>query len=335
MILASLETVQDLQPAENATALESVTLKNLAWPIVHKKGMFSIGDIVAFIRIDTVVALANYSRFLFKDETQAYTRVNKVRLRGNLSMGIIVPLDQLSEFDLQNVTLGTEIGHIIGVSKYDKPVPQDLKALGEMPSYIPKTDEDNLLAVPALFDLVRQHKATATLKLDGSSMTVFRYNQESFVCSRRIVLKPDCVCNFTTTAKKYDLMNLVPEGFAIQGELVGPDIQQNTFGLMSREFRIFNVYDIEKAEYLGLPQIKSFVSDLNLKTTTTKLQLVPEIVLPDVSTIEELQQFVNTLVGPNGEPAEGIVVRSADAIQCNLTSTRLLSYKLINQNYND
>jgi ATP-dependent RNA circularization protein (DNA/RNA ligase family) len=36
---------------------------------------------------------------------------------------------------------------------------------------------------------------------------------------------------------------------ALQGEIIGPGIQGNKYKLKDTEFRIFNIYDIEKNEY--------------------------------------------------------------------------------------
>jgi ATP-dependent RNA circularization protein (DNA/RNA ligase family) len=62
-------------------------------------------------------------------------------------------------------------------------------------------------------------------------------------------------------------MRIVDEfwDFAIQGELVGPGIQGNIYGLTQPEFYVFDVYNIQAGEYLKPEARRALVERMGLK----------------------------------------------------------------------
>ena len=65
-----------------------------------------------------------------------------------------------------------------------------------------------------------------TMKLDGSSCTIFRWEGELRVCSRNLELKineENKDNTFVATALK--IGDRIPDGLAVQGEIMGPGVQ--------------------------------------------------------------------------------------------------------------
>lgn len=75
----------------------------------------------------------------------------------------------------------------------------------------------------------------------------------------------DSGSNFVQTALKLDLARKIPQGFAVQGELVGPGIQKNRLELKEHDFFIFNVFDILEGEFLNFQDMVNFVTQYGLK----------------------------------------------------------------------
>jgi RNA ligase len=97
-----------------------------------------------------------------------------------------------------------------------------------------------------------------TIKLDGSSMTAFYRDGEVGVCSRNLQLKTDdCNKDNTFVRMFYDsglwytlpLLAASYGNIALQGELMGPNIQGNREGFTDFKFFVFDVFFIDKARY--------------------------------------------------------------------------------------
>ena len=87
----------------------------------------------------------------------------------------------------------------------------------------------------------------------NSSMTVYHKDGEIGVCSRNIDLKETEGNSFWEAARKYsipDKLLSLGRNIAVQGELIGEGIQGNPYKLTGREFFLFNVFDIDKQEYV-------------------------------------------------------------------------------------
>lgn len=171
-----------------------------------------------------------------------------------------------------------------------------------------------------------------TRKEDGSSGTYFIRNGTFGVCSRRIHLKESETNGFWKMARKYDIENVLKSAFpdkeiAIQGEVIGPGIQNNKLGLKELEFRLFNVFDINSRSYFDYTRIVDFTKKYNIP-------MVP--VVNEGTTfgysLEELVELAKAQDYPTGGPAEGIVIRPKDPFYSNVLK-KSWSGKVINDRY--
>jgi RNA ligase (TIGR02306 family) len=228
-------------------------------------------------------------------------RLRTVKLRGQVSQGLLLPFtasmaikigagpgakfEDYAELDL------TEY---LGVQKWEAPIPAQLQgqAAGMFPtSLIPKTDqeriqncfgeiqkrakrfatekvwnsetqtlEEHTVVVPADF---KEPTYEVTMKLDGSSCTIFRWEGELRVCSRNLELKiNDENKDNTFVAMALKIGDRVKDGLAFQGEVVGPGIQGNREGFAEHKFFVFDIFDIQKHEYLS-PENRRWVAEFH------------------------------------------------------------------------
>lgn len=186
--------------------------------------------------------------------------------------------------DLGEVAIeGQDVTELLGIQKWEAPIPAQLQgqAAGMFPtSLIPKTDQERIqncfgeiqkkakrfatekvwnaetqtleehpVVVPADF---KEPTYEVTMKLDGSSCTIFRWEGELRVCSRNLELKiNDENKGNTFVSMALEIGNSIPEGFAFQGEVVGEGIQGNREGLKGHRLFVFDIFDIQKHEYLS------------------------------------------------------------------------------------
>ena len=188
--------------------------------------------------------------------------------------------------DLEPVRLfevDTDLTDVLGIQKWEPVLPAQLQgqAAGTFPtSLIPKTDQERIqncfgeiqkrakrfatekvwnaetqtleehpVVVPEDF---KEPTYEVTMKLDGSSCTIFRWEGELRVCSRNLELKineENKDNTFVATALK--IGERIPNGVAVQGEIMGPGIQGNREGFSEHKFFVFDVFDIDRHTYIN------------------------------------------------------------------------------------
>jgi RNA ligase (TIGR02306 family) len=303
---------------------------------VVKRGQYSVGDIIIFVPIDTVLQPSDWNEFLHdKNDSSKPIRVKTVKLRGVISCGLIFPLSILDPFN--EYEIGQDVSSELNIQKYIKPIAVHLQGIakGDFPTHlVSKTDEDNLLSNPdVLEELQVCDNLILTLKLDGTSGTFIKELDGTFrVCSRNLELE-DGDNVYWQMAKKYDLQNLMDNGMLIQGEICG-SIQGNPMKLEQNELFVFNIKDLKDNSYLSY-------DDMCLTLENTSLTVVKEVARitgEDISKISlDYFQKLSNDQKYGDSPAEGIVIRGFKNGETVFSKTlqKMLSVKVINQNYKD
>lgn len=90
-----------------------------------------------------------------------------------------------------------------------------------------------------------------TIKLDGTSCTIFKWENVLRVCSRNLELKLNEENKDNTLVRlAMELGEKIPDGFAFQGEVMGPGIQKNREGFKDFKFFVYDIFNIEWQKYL-------------------------------------------------------------------------------------
>lgn len=185
------------------------------------------------------------------------------------------------------------------------------------PSWIKKTDEDRIQLFPNICRDYYMVQFRATEKVDGQSATYFliRNRKRMFwqpyysfgVCSRNFqLLRPDD-SSYWQIAKKLDIKKRMTDyahdnnlnDLVIQGEIIGPKIQQNRYGLKELQFKIFNSFENGVYSY-HCPAFKA----------TEHVAFLGHVVLPD--TIPEAVEMAKGKSLLADIPREGVVLRTTD-----------------------
>lgn len=335
MKLASIETVVEVRPHNNAERLELATV--LGWQTVIGKGTFKAGDRAVFVVIDTILPVAPWSAFLaHKSAPEVPIRLKTAKLRGEFSQGLLLPLSVLPEH-MRDWQVGADIGGELGIKKYEKEIPGVLsgEAKGAFPAHFaPRTDEDNGLSNPEIVKMVlASPEIVITQKLDGSSCTIVWENGVGIldVCSRNLSLRDDGKNSFWRAAKKLNLDALASctatgGRIVIQGELMGPGIQGNQLKLMEPELYVFQIrHDV--SDYMDDAAMRELADEIGAKC-------VPLIFLGAHATdLKSLQETADAIKLNTGGVSEGIVIRPHPPIR--FGNGRPASFKIINRNYGE
>jgi RNA ligase (TIGR02306 family) len=320
--LASIRQIAAIDLIPNADAIDLATIDG--WKVVVKKGEFKVNDYVVYFEIDSFIP-NTIAPFLFKGRTYNGVEGERLRtkkLRGVVSQGLvlginILPVEAMIKTGYEKEDDWKDVTEILGIQKWEREIPANLSGVirGNFPSFIRKTDQERIQNLKSDFENWKINEVIFEIseKLDGSSMTVYYRNGDFGVCSRNLDLMETDGNSFWQIANEKDLrdkMSNFNQNIAIQGELIGPGIQGNKYGLKNIKFCVFDIFDIEKQKYLSSFERISIVNELNLIH-------VPKIDNFDFyindMTIEDILNFADGKSDVGNCPArEGVVFKSLD-----------------------
>jgi len=327
--LASIQKVESVQPIEGADRLDLARV--LGWQLVVRKGEFQSGELAIYCEIDSFLPIDPRFEYLRKscykklaDGTEGF-RIRTIKLRGQISQGLLVHVSQFPDVPLE---IGADVTNLLGIRKYEPPAPASLEGevKGPFPGFIFKTDETRIQSVPGVLDRHRGKQFCLTEKLDGSSGTFYKHQGKFGVCGRNWEYQETPGNTFWQIARRYGLPDKLPDGFAVQGEVIGEGIQGNPYKLIGQDLYVFQVLDIARSAFLGIDEMAAFCGQIALKT------------VPRLETIT-LDHTVDELVALAGRPSVLNPQTPAEGIVCRpLTEERdveleRLSFKVVNPHF--
>ena len=324
--LATIQKIKDLQPIAGADRIERATV--LGWHVVVKKGDFQVGDYCVYCEIDSLLPEKPEFEFLRPRKF----RIKTVRLRKQISQGIAFPTSILDDYEDVEIKEGADVTDLIGVKKYEPPIPITMggNVKGAFPGFIPKTDEIRIQSMPDVLTRSenRGKRCYVTEKIDGTSATYYLKDGEFGVCSRNLELRESEKNIHWIAARQYDLaarLRGLNQNIAIQVEIIGPKIQKDKYALAKPQLMVFNVFDINRYEFLSYEDFVSFTETLKLETVPI---LRDDYVLgqDDVDSLVRMSEG-KSVVNPK-ILREGIVIRSV--VETRDPEIGRLSFKVIN-----
>ena len=362
--LATIRKIKDIRPIPDADAIELAQIDG--WQVViGKKENFKVDDLVIYCEIDSILPELEPFEFLRNKKF----RIKTMKLRGALSQGIVFPLSILNsvlpeghsynEFDnvhrifvrdgsLYHIEEGLDLTELIGVEKYEPPIPAQLsgEVKGNFPHQVQKSDEERCQnLVEDLNKLDKAMKFVITEKLDGTSCTFALIDNEFHVCSRNLDLKETEGNTYWKIAREQNIEEKMEKylyalgpyrikNFAIQGELIGEGIQKNKYKLKGQDFYIFNIFDIDNQQYFDDYKFNDFIDFTDLKAVPK----VDEVSMEDFSDgdlIDNLLKYAEgkSKLNPDTE-REGVVFKSKENQNIfGLSKFKKISFKAISNKF--
>jgi len=315
MGLAYIGKIIEINPIPDRDRVVQVTAvcgEGGKWKSIMKKDEAKVGALVTVFLPDAIIPSTIPSLEFMHNK-----RVKPMKMGGVVSDSLIVP-------NVTNISdIGSDVTSLLGVEKYYSPeLVKGEKTIGQFPPFLSRTDEPNYQKVPEMVEKMRSLYLAATMKLDGSSTTVYNFNGKFGVCSRNLEVEEG---ENRYWIPSRILRDKLPDGYALQFETVGPGIQSNKLGLSKIEGYLFNVWDCRERKYLsmGCPHLWGL------------MQTVPLLgVFKPNSSPADWVDWMSSFTYPNGHPIEGIVVRPLIE-QCGHLDKeyRRYSYKVLNPLY--
>ena len=348
--LASIREVYDIRPIEGRDMIEQALIDG--WNVIVKKDEFKPGDLCVYVEIDSKMPARPEFEFLAKRDYVIKT----MKMAGVRSEGIAFPLSILPKRTLKDVFVGKDVTKVLGITQYNKEPEVSVKwtqrllnwfmrfevvrkvfknskqvknARVGFPNWISKTDEERIQNCTKVLDLGLTWRATE--KLDGSSATfglrLSKYGEpEYIVCSRNIQLfDTDNVwhriseeLNMRQVLEQLANAMGAQESVVIQGEIIGPKIQQNKYKLDAPMFRMFNFKIDGKQISYADGELKIYgIENVPIHTPSMRLE---------GHTVDSLLQYATFKSAINPTVlAEGLVFRSIDNIDGRFYSFKAVS----------
>lgn len=275
--LATIRKIDEIRPILGADAIEAAVVGG--WTVVIKRGEFVAGDLAVYLEIDSWVP-NDLAPFLSKgSEPREFNgvkgeRLRTVKLRGQVSQGLLIPISavygKIGSIDIQE---GRDLTEFLGIQKWEAPIPAQLAGdvAGSFPTEVPKTDQERIQNLTEELKEWQDNNAftwEVTEKLDGSSMTVFVNGDNEGVCSRNWALKETAGNSLWRVARSEQLIEKIRStgrNLALQGEIIGEGIQGNRYNVRGQEFHLFDIYDIDRGEYMTPFERRTFCDTHGIK----------------------------------------------------------------------
>jgi RNA ligase (TIGR02306 family) len=343
--LATIRKIEEIAPIEGADKIEVARVGG--WRVVVKKGDFQVGHLAVFCEIDSFIPhdLAPFLTRPGKEPAEFNgvkgQRLRTVRLRGQISQGLLLPIVDTCGMDFLGFTVnglfftgnyneGDNLTENLNVQKWEKPIPAKMQGImrGNFPSCVPKTDQERVQNIKtSVLEQYIGHRFEVTEKMDGSSCTMLLDTEGVFhVCSRNFDLERDESNVYWQMAIKYDVeaklrsMGEYGFGLAIQGEVCGPGIQGNQYDFTEPDFFVYDIYSAVDTTYCPPCIRQTLVDSLGLKH-------VPVIVMGKLRSASRdvLLEDAKDRSVFNETPREGLVFK--------LNSNDRFSFKVISNDW--
>jgi len=309
--LATIRKIKEINPIKNADAIEVATVDG--WQVVIKKDDFKVGDTIIYFEIDSWIP-TELAPFLSKGkEPRIYNdikgeRLRTIKLRKQISQGLILPFNILP--NSSNYTLGDDVSDILGIQKWEREIPAELRGQvkGDFPNHTPKSDQERIQNIYDEYKELYNDEYEASLKLDGTSCTIFIKDLELGVCSRNLELKINEENKDNTYVKIVqefeETLFKLNRNISIQGELMGSKIQGNREQLKTHKLFVYNIWDIDEQRWFNSKERLDFCEKYGFDIAP-----ILGIMRPFDFTLEELlkKSEIPSMVHPI---AEGIVYKN-------------------------
>ncbi len=289
--LATIRKIAEIKDIEGADLIQAYRVDG--WWVVGQKGQYALNDLVIYCEIDSWIP-TDLAPFLSRGkEPREYNgikgeRLKTIKLRGQVSQGLLIPLDTYFTSgpceSIEDAEEGDDVSELLNITKWELSEKEYFKRYlanpearkGGFPWFIPKSDQERIQNIS---DKTLERWSSSDLtwevteKLEGSSMTVYYINNKDLkdegVCSRNINLKSDLENNkFWYTADKLgipDKLRAYGQNLAVQGELVGPGVCGNHYDLEEHDYYVYNIWDIDNQTWLLPKERDQVCKDLELK----------------------------------------------------------------------
>jgi RNA ligase (TIGR02306 family) len=282
--------LDDVLPHTNADSLELAVIGG--YRAVVRKGQYRKGDLVGYIPEQAVVPedILEHIGLSGRLSGRNKDRVKAIRLRGELSQGIVVSTGELTalidaertkvfvETYPEHIVLdgttpskdgvgwvaisleeGMDLQFVLGIQKWEPPIPANLRGRAtNRPSWFPVYDLENIKKYNRVLEDGEAVIFTEKIHGTNAGFAMRREDRQLLVASRRWLLEEDDRVLYWMAAKRYDMAAVLnalldrtqAEYVIVFGEIFGSGVQDLNYGMQGGEIRLRYFDIVVDGEYL-------------------------------------------------------------------------------------
>lgn len=294
----------EVVPHPNADRLDLCKVKG--WQCVAQKGTYTTDDLAIYIPIDSVLPPELVTKLGI--EKMYHKRIRTVKLRGYISQGMLAPMSILPADDkLANESArtpkgaeGLDVTELLGITKYEEPISVEMagQQLPEEPGMLKYTDIENLKNYPDVF--LSDDTVIVREKIHGSNFRAAKLHGQLFVGSHNRNLVRNDTNLYWRAAIHLKLDDRLGEGEQVFAEVYGKGVQDLDYGVKPGDIKVV-VFDMFRGG--------QFLSDceLSIACFSRGWTIAPLI---HAGAFSDFAMPKQSLLGPKGHIAEGVVIRS-------------------------
>jgi RNA ligase (TIGR02306 family) len=271
--LVTVQRVKKISAIPESDFLELAHI--MGWQCVVKKGEFREGDLGVYFEVDSFLPIDPRFEFLRAsshrenfDNGEGF-RIRTVKLRGQLSQGLILPYASFPE--IEGAGEGDDVTEKLRVKQWivQESTTAGGVAIGGRPSGVPTSDEIRVQSATDLIEELSGKPYYITTKMDGTSGTVYCIDGKTGCCSRNREIKDEADAMYWMPVYKHGLrekLTALGKNIVLIGEICGPGVQKNKLKLPETEWYVFDAIDYDTGECLSYDKICETCAALGVNT---------------------------------------------------------------------
>lgn len=289
---AEVRRIEIIEKHPGADRLSIATVQDLDYQFITGLDSYKPFEQVVYIPLDSVlpaplIALLGLTGMLAGSKKN---RVKTVKLRGEISQGLVVGVDKLIEegyIEGREYSDGEDVTEMLLITKYEPPVVGTMTGnLHSLPEGVEKYDLESCQRHSNVAkDLILYNvPVVITEKLEGTNIAMVLDTDNVFsVCSRKHRIeeiecegKENLYAQTARAGKWEKLAARIKEEIGcrhlvLRGELIGPGVQGNIYGLESKTIKLFDI----KADGRYLDHDEMCIALHNVIGGTYRSRMVP------------------------------------------------------------
>ena len=250
------ERIATITPHPNADRLETAQVASMTFQFCLGKSQFAVGDDVVYFPVDAILppALAAHLGVEKMLGGREHNRIKTVVLRGAVSQGLVERTDKVAEFlGVAIDTLPDDLTAALGVTKYEVPeIPCKTGILVPHPEGVHTYDIEGCDRFPEVVAALAAGPVFITEKLEGSNFYAAVLGDGAVVVGQRnhqIKDIPGARHDWWIAAEAGGILAALPaiklslgaRSVVVRGEVCGPGVQGNLYGLKERRVFVFDI----------------------------------------------------------------------------------------------
>jgi len=255
-------------------------------------------------------------------------RLRTIKLRGQISQGLILPVGTL------DAPVGTDVTDILGIKKYEAPIPACIsgEVLGRITGRVRETDQERIQNLPEYFEKYKEELFEVSEKLDGTSMSCYDEDGQVFIAGHHWAYKESDKQTMWRIARRLEIPDrLKGLNIALQGECIGESIQSNKYKITGQDWYVFDVWDLNNSRYMTPTERRETLKELNIGVPDKLIIKHVPIIEGSVQVFKKYPSMQAILTCASGgsilkesTKREGLVFKS-----CNVLNSGIVSFKVI------